>query len=69
MPYKRFEPVSEKKILNERYTGHHTICQMLRDIYVMTQNDEIKMKCRIGMAMAKSMHNKLKRYKAKEASK
>ena len=48
-----------------RYAGHHTICQFLRDIYTMTNNEEIKMKCRIGMSMTKSMHEKLKYYKKK----
>lgn len=68
MPYKKFKPVSEKVILNERYNGHHTICQTVREIYMMTQNEEIKLKCRLAMAMAKSMHNKLKEYKAKEVN-
>lgn len=63
MPYKRHEPISEEKMLRERWEGHHTICQFLRDIYTMTNNPEIKMKCRVAMNMAKSMHKKLKKYK------
>ena len=63
MSYKHHKPVSEDVILNPRYIGHHTICQMLRDIYIMTDNEDIKLKCRIGVAMAKSMHEKLKAYK------
>jgi CRISPR/Cas system-associated exonuclease Cas4 (RecB family) len=63
MPYKTREPVSEKQMLKARYQGHHTICQTLRDIYILTKNDEIKYKCRVGMAMAKAMHEKLKEYK------
>jgi hypothetical protein len=47
----------------QRYKGHHTICQTLRDIYALTDNEEIKLKTRIAMSMAKSMHNKLKQYK------
>jgi hypothetical protein len=66
MGYKRVEPVSVKKMLNKRYHGHHTICQKLRDIFVKTNDEDIKMDCRIAMAMAKSMHNKLKEYSKKE---
>lgn len=62
MGYKRVEPVSIEKMLNARYHGHYTICQKLRDIFVKTDNEDIKMDCRIAMAMAKSMHNKLKAY-------
>jgi len=63
MSYEKHEPISEEKMLKQRYFGHHTICQMLRDIYILTDNEDIKLKCRIAMAMAKSMHNKLKQYK------
>lgn len=35
----------------------------MRDIYAMTDNEEIKIKCRIGMSMAKSMHERLKKYR------
>lgn len=64
MPYKRRKPVSEQVMLRMKYEGHYTICQMLRDIYVLTDNEEIKLKCRIGMAMAKAMQDKLKKYKS-----
>jgi len=63
MSYKRREPVPEKVMLNERYHGHHTICQTLRDIYVETEDEEIKLKLRLAMAMAKAMNDKLKKYK------
>lgn len=63
MPYKRREPVPEKEMDKERYEGHHTICQTLRDIYHLTDNEDIKLKCRLAMAMGKAMHEKLKYYK------
>lgn len=62
--YERYEPISERKMLKQRYKNHNTICQFLRDIYVMTKNEDIKLKCRIAMTMAKKMHEKLKQYKA-----
>ena len=68
MPYKRHEPVSVEKMLNERWDGHHSICQKLREIYIKTHDEEIKMDCRIAMSMAKSMQNKLKHYKSKEGN-
>jgi hypothetical protein len=63
MPMRKHKPVSIKKIEKTRYQGHHTICQFLRDIYAITKNEEIRMKCRIGMSMAKSMHERLKKYR------
>jgi len=63
MSIRRHKPVSIKRIENPRYQGHHTICQFLRDIYAMTDDEDIKLKCRIGMSMAKSMHERLKKYR------
>ncbi len=64
--YKKFEPIDVKVMLRKRYHGHNTICEKLREIYMLTDNDDIKMKCRIGMSMVKSMHEKLKWYKQQE---
>lgn len=66
MPYKHREPVPESEMQRDRYSGHHTICQTLRDIYAMTEDPEIRLKCRIGVSYAKAMHEKLKWYKARE---
>lgn len=63
MAYPKHSPVSEKYMHKERWEGHNSICQYLRDIYNMTNNAEIKMKCRVGVAMTKAMHEKLKEYK------
>lgn len=77
MPYPRHKPVSEEEMLKpatdeemafSRYAGHHTICQTLRDIWATTDDDEVKMKCRLAMAMAKAMHRKLKDYNQKFAA-
>ena len=65
MPYKRREPCSESEMDLGRYHGHYTICQYLRDIYHMTDNKEIKMKCRVGMAMTKAMNARLQWYRHK----
>jgi len=66
MPYRRVDPVPVELMNESRYDGHFSICQKLRDIYRMTDDEEIKLNCRIAMAMAKSMQNKLKYYKDKQ---
>jgi hypothetical protein len=63
MPYEHAEPISLDWMDKHRYDGHNSICQKLRDIYRMTDNEEIKLNCRIAMTMAKKMHEKLKEYK------
>ncbi len=77
MPYKVVEPASEEEMIDfvkiipidvgtmkkKRYHGHNTICEKLREIYVKSGDQEIRLKCRIAMSMAKSMHEKLKKYR------
>lgn len=66
MPYKRVDPVpiaEVEEMQRQRYKGHATVCQTLRDIYMMTLDEGIRLKCRLAMAMAKRMHEKLKTYK------
>jgi len=58
------EPVPRCEMLRERYTGHHTICQTLRDIYHLTDNEEIRFKARLAMSMAKAMNDSIQRHKA-----
>lgn len=64
--YNKVEPVPVAKMLKKRYHGHNTICQKLRDIFVATKDEQIKLMCREAMAMAKSMHEKLKQYKREQ---
>lgn len=63
MPYPRVEPVDESDMRKKRYRGHFTICETLREIYMMSDNETIKLKCRLAVAMAKRMQEKLKEYK------
>lgn len=48
--------------------GYDTICANLRDIYLWSNNEDIKTKARIALRMAKSMHNKLVEYKTNKES-
>ena len=75
MPYKRVAPATLEEMENavplrqmekERWHGHYTICQKLRDMFHSLDDTELKMECRIMMAMAKKMHEKLKYYREKE---
>ena len=63
MPYKKHNPVPESEMDMSRWQGHHSICQMLRDMYHETTDENIRLKCRTCMAMAKSMNKKLQYYK------
>jgi len=63
MPYKRRRPVDVSEMDNTRWEGHHTVCQTLREIYRLTDNEEIRYKCRLAMAMTKAMNSRLKWYK------
>jgi hypothetical protein len=55
-------PIHTKIIEDKTYHGHFSVCQKLRDIYMSTDNENIKMDARLAMAMTKRMHDKLKWY-------
>lgn len=69
MPYRHHDPVDISEMDRTRYDGHHSICQKLRDIFHMTENEEIKLELRVCMSMAKSMNQKLQNYKHVEEEK
>lgn len=62
-PVPQHEPAPEEEMDRTRWEGHHSVCQTIREIYRMTDNEEIKMKCRLAMSMTKAMHERLKKYK------
>lgn len=41
----------------------YTICEVLRQIFRSTENDDIRIKARIAITMAKKMDRKLRKYK------
>jgi len=63
---KEREPIDVREMDMKRWEGHRSICQTIRDIYHLTNNEELKLKCRVAMAMTKAMHEKLKEYRAME---
>lgn len=47
----------------DKFVGDNTLCQTLREIHQTTKNDEIKLKCRQIMMMAKRLTYDAKKYK------
>lgn len=66
---KEREPAPLSEMDKGRWEGHHSICQTIRDIYHLTDNEELKLKCRVAMAMTKAMHEKLKWYSKQKQEK
>jgi len=60
--YPRHNPVSEVE-MEKKMKGENTICNTLREIYHMTDDLEIRFKCRLAFAMGKSMCDKLMQYR------
>jgi len=65
MPYRRHEPVSEAEMDRKRYDGDNTLCQTLRDMYHLTTDPVIMLKCRLAFSMSKAMCKRLTAYKEK----
>ena len=64
--FRQRDPIDIREMDKSRWEGHHSICQTLRDIYHMTNDDTLRVKSRIAMSMTKAMHEKLKSYKLLE---
>jgi len=47
----------------KKFVGDNTLCQTLREIHEATKNEEIKLKCRQTMMMAKCITYNAKKYK------
>jgi len=57
------KPYLRKYMMLWNAHGRNTICSIIRDIYLLTDDEEIKIRCRVAMRMSKSMHYKLVEYK------
>ena len=60
---RRHLPIPKHKMEVPPDDDVNTICSVLRDIYWLTNNEEIKLKCRVATSMAKSMSRRLRKYK------
>ena len=61
--FNRPDPIDMDKLNMRIYGSRNTICQELREIYYMSEDEEVKLKVRVAMAMAKKMAAKLIWYK------
>ena len=57
------DPVPEELMEKQPIGNGNTVCQILRDIYHLTDNEVIRYKLRVATAMTKRMAGKLKYYK------
>ena len=64
MPYKRHQPVPESD-MEKRMKGGDTLCNVIREMYHLTEDAEIRLKCRLAFSMGKAMCDQLCKYKAK----
>lgn len=61
MPLRKHNPVNHEQMLWA--SPNFSICQVLREIYHSTEDEEIRYKCRLAVSMAKSMTARLELYK------
>jgi len=59
----RPNPVNRGLMRTDKFDGNNTICQTIREAYLICKQSRIKYQLRIIMAMAKSMDDKLQEYK------
>jgi hypothetical protein len=64
MPYKRYDPAPEAD-MDKRMKGDNTLCNILRDMYHLSNDPGVKLKCRLAFSMGKAMCQKLTEYKQK----
>jgi hypothetical protein len=53
-------PITKEKM--NWISPKNSICQKLRDIYHASQDEDVRMDCRVAMSMAKAMNRKLEQY-------
>lgn len=59
------KPYRRRDMERENLHGRDTICSTIRDVYLMTENEKIKMAARIAMRQSKSLYNELRAYAEK----
>lgn len=52
-------------MLRARLHGRGTLCSTIQEIYIGTEDEDIKFKCRIAMRQSKMMDKELRGYRAK----
>ena len=57
MPLHKHNPVPESDM--NHHSPNYSICEAIREIYWLTDDPDIKLRCRVITAMAKAMNNKM----------
>ena len=61
---KHSDGLANDRMMNRKQEG--TFCQIARDIFHLTENEEIKLKCRMMIRAAKRVDKQLKLYKKRQ---
>ena len=61
MLYKKHDPATEEE-MEKRMKNPNTICNVIREVYHMTDNPDIRLKCRVAFSMGKAMAQRLAYY-------
>ena len=61
MSYPRIKPATVEEMYRDCHPGHFSICQYLRDIHDLSQDEAVKEKVRYCWAWAKRMHTEIKK--------
>lgn len=57
------KPYLRRNMENPRLHGHDNLCSTIREIYLKSNDEEIRLKCCVAMRMSKNMYNALVVYK------
>lgn len=57
------KPYLRRNMDNPKLHGHDNLCSTIRDIYLKSKDEDIKLWARIAMRMSKNMYNALVVYK------
>lgn len=60
---KAVKPYLRRNMERAYLHGRDNLCSIIRDIYIKTDDEEIKFWCRVAMRMSKNMYHSLTRYK------
>jgi len=59
--------LTDEELMDKNFPDY-TICQVLREIYHATEDEDIQVYCRLGVTMGKVMDAKLRKYKEEWSS-
>jgi len=57
------KPYLRRNMENAKLHGHDNLCSTIRDIYLKSTDEDVRLWCRIAMRMSKNMYHALVTYK------